>query len=679
MYSKKALEILTTLNDNGFEAYFVGGAVRDELMGVTPHDYDVTTSASPEDIKRVFGNKKLVVTGEKFGTITVVDGGNYEITSFRRDGEYADHRKPNGVDFDCNLQTDLSRRDFTMNAICCDANGNITDLFGGCEHIKNGQIVAIGDPDLRFCEDALRILRAVRFASQLGFSVEEKTKLSMLKNKSLVMQVSKERIFAEFIKIIQGKFAKKAILEFIDIILEIVPEFEQAIGFDQKSLSHKEPVFEHCLTVMESLKPTDVALRFTALFHDVGKPFSFNVSADGYRHFENHWFKSFNIVKSVLTRLKAPKQLVEEVSVMVLYHDEDFLTKSEIKSFMNKYSAKTFERILVHKQADLLAHTEHGIKKYGYKYYNSKSAFDEIVVGNEVYNLSQLKIDGNDLLELGVSGKLVGQMLDDTLSQIIQEKLINDKTTILKYLSEKYGVNVPLVTRRLICIGGGDIKNKTTLEVDEYIANLAKKRAGKRRANGLFIPTASHDYMPYFNSFRKTYTSVFDVKVDVCLTVFTDIDFDKIKQKFIDADFIYIGGGNTVFMLEQWKKVGLDKLILDAYARGVPIAGLSAGAICWFETMFTDGDSTEFSVDYKFRKGLGVVNGVCTPHYNQRKDEFDDKFCQSPFDFAYCLDDDTALEFENERVVHSVGSIGDCYVFAKKNGVINKYKISKKQ
>jgi dipeptidase E len=228
--------------------------------------------------------------------------------------------------------------------------------------------------------------------------------------------------------------------------------------------------------------------------------------------------------------------------------------------------------------------------------------------------------------------------------------------------------------RKIIAIGGGELKERTTLKIDEYIANLAKIRAGEKRANALFIPTASHDYMPYYNTFHKVYTGVFDIKTDVALTVFKEVDLEKMKGKFEKADMIYVGGGDTVFMLESWEKSGLLPLIKDAYDRGVVIAGLSAGAICWFSDIYTDSLKTENGNEYAIFKGLGWLNGVVSPHYNERQIEFD-KLVAENFKSAFGIENDAAMVFENEQLVSTISSGGKVVLLHGGNGKVEKENI----
>lgn len=226
----------------------------------------------------------------------------------------------------------------------------------------------------------------------------------------------------------------------------------------------------------------------------------------------------------------------------------------------------------------------------------------------------------------------------------------------------------------IIAIGGGEIKNKTTLKIDEYIANKAKKHAGEVRANALFIGTASHDSMPYFNSFRKTYTSVFDIKAEVALIVYGEMNIERIQEKIDKADAIYIGGGDTVYMLEKWKETGIDKMLIKAYEDGKIICGLSAGAICWFNDMYTDYEIMRgTSSNYTLKKGLGILEGLMCPHFNEREKDFTTAFKNSDFKTAYCVENDCAIEFINGKLCKAISSNGKAFVLENtENGVVKK-------
>ena len=225
--------------------------------------------------------------------------------------------------------------------------------------------------------------------------------------------------------------------------------------------------------------------------------------------------------------------------------------------------------------------------------------------------------------------------------------------------------------KRIIAIGGGEIREKTTLKIDEYIAGLAKEHAGDKRANALFIPTASHDFMPYYNSFHKIYTGTFDIKTDVALTVFREPDMEKLKEKFLKADLIYVGGGDTVFMMEHWKQSGLLSLIEEAYERGVILAGLSAGAICWFSDIYTDSLKSEDGTKYAMFKGLNWIKGIISPHYGQRMLDFDKSICYN-YKCAYGIEDNAALLIEEGEVIGSISGGGKAYRIVNKDGVLEK-------
>ena len=225
--------------------------------------------------------------------------------------------------------------------------------------------------------------------------------------------------------------------------------------------------------------------------------------------------------------------------------------------------------------------------------------------------------------------------------------------------------------KTIVAIGGGELKERSTIKIDEYLAGLAKAHAGEKRANALFVPTASHDYMPYYNTFHKVYTGTFDIKTDVALTVFKESDPERLKEKFLKADLVYVGGGDTVFMIEQWKKSGLLPLIADAYERGVVIAGLSAGAICWFSDIYTDSLKTEDGAKYAMFKGLGWIEGTVSPHYNERAAEFDE-IVKSDFSEAYGIENDAALIIEDGKIVGSLSSGGKALRLTVKDGKLQK-------
>lgn len=431
-----ALKIVSKLNSCNFDAYIVGGACRDKLLCKNIHDVDITTNAKPDEILQVFSDYKTLDIGKKHGTISVLfENFWFEITTYRIEGEYLNNRRPKTVEFTDNLYLDLSRRDFTINAICFNhLNGDYIDFFGGIFDLNDKIIRCIGNADERFKEDALRILRAVRFSSELGFTIEEKTKKAIISALPLLNNISKERIYAEFCKILQGKFVQKALTENSEVLFEIIPELKPTKDFDQKSLSHLKGVYDHILEVVSLCDENDLVLRLTALFHDSGKAYCYQDTSDGYRHFYGHWVSSSEIAKTVLTRLKAPKTIISQVSVLCLYHDADLKTKYEIKSFLSKYSEELFEKLLKHKYFDLITHSQHGIDKYGHFYYNTSKLYNEIKSSGECYRFSDMNFNGDDCIRLGIKNSEISKTLNIVFDLILQNVLLNDKEIIENYI-----------------------------------------------------------------------------------------------------------------------------------------------------------------------------------------------------------------------------------------------------
>ena len=321
--------ILDMLENAGYEAYIVGGCVRDSLMGMTPHDYDVTTSALPEETERVFSGMKLIETGLKHGTVTVLsDGEPVEITTYRVDGEYHDSRRPDSVTFTRSLREDIARRDFTMNGIAYSPRRGMFDEFGGAEDIRRGIIRCIGDPEKRFREDALRIMRGMRFSASLGFQVEERTAAAMLDNRELLRNISAERIFTELSGLLTGRQSafnmRRVLTEFRDILAEVIPEFKATFDFEQRSKYHSLDVYQHLLASAEAaalISHGELPLTLAMLLHDIGKPERFTLDENGEGHFYGHAQVSADIAEAVLRRLKTSTALRERVCAIIKYHD----------------------------------------------------------------------------------------------------------------------------------------------------------------------------------------------------------------------------------------------------------------------------------------------------------------------------------------------------------------------
>ncbi len=429
--SKKALELL---HANGYEAYVVGGSVRDMLMGNKANDFDITTSATPNQMKRVFEDFYTIDTGIKHGTITFVyEKEPIEITTYRIDGDYKDSRHPQSVEFTTKLENDLSRRDFTINALVYNENDGIIDLFGGQNDIKNKIIKAIGDPKKRFQEDALRILRGVRFASQLGFTIEKSTKEAMIECAHLLHNISSERINTEITKFLLGKNVKNALLENYEIIGEIIPQIKEMHGFEQNNKYHIYDVLTHTAVAIESIEPIP-HLRLAMLLHDTGKISTYSVDEKGVGHFYGHNKVSYEIANDFLTKYRFDNATKDKVCELVKIHDTPIeLDKIFIKKRMNRLGKDLFFDLLKVKRADNLAQNPECF--WLDKLDKMESIAKEIVEEN-CFTLSALKINGNDLISLGFKGKEIGNTLNLLLKEVIEETLANNKEALIKRANE---------------------------------------------------------------------------------------------------------------------------------------------------------------------------------------------------------------------------------------------------
>ena len=431
-YCKK---IMSVLSANGFESYLVGGCVRDSLMGEKPHDYDITTNATPQEMLECFKDFKVVETGLKHGTLTVViDNKNIEITTYRVDGEYDDNRHPKEVSFTRNLKEDLKRRDFTVNAMSYNDISGVVDLYNGAEDIKNRIIRCVGEPDKRFNEDGLRILRALRFASVLGFDIESNTAKSIVKNKDLLNNISVERIFQEFKKLICGKNAEKILLEYKEVIAVFIPEIKPCFNFDQNTKYHSYDVYTHIIKTVSAVE-SDEKLRLSAFFHDIGKPLVYFTDENGTGHFYGHNNTSMKIAQAVLKRLKCDNETLCFVAQMVKYHDIEIVpTEKAVKRFLNKSSPLFLRELVKIKRADALAHAEQYRDREEYL----RSLLDillKIEEENQCFTLKNLAVNGRDLIELGVKpNEEMGKILNNLLKAVIDGEVKNEKEELINFL-----------------------------------------------------------------------------------------------------------------------------------------------------------------------------------------------------------------------------------------------------
>ena len=430
--------IMSVLSANGFESYLVGGCVRDSLMGEKPHDYDITTNATPQEMLECFKDFKVVETGLKHGTLTVViDNKNIEITTYRVDGEYDDNRHPKEVSFTRNLEEDLKRRDFTVNAMAYNDESGVVDLYGGERDLEKRVIRCVGEPDKRFNEDGLRILRALRFASVLGFSIAEETAKSIHKNKELLENISAERIFVEFKKLLCGKNAEKILIEFKDVIAVFIPEIKPCFDFDQNTKYHCYDVYTHIVKTVSAVEK-DEKLRLACFFHDIGKPQVYFTDKDGTGHFYGHNKTSMEIAEAVLKRLKCDNETLKFVLDAVKYHDTQIVpTEKAVKRFLNKTCFCFLSSLLKIKRADAAAHAE----KYRDREEYIKSILDilsKIEEENQCFTLKNLAINGRDLIELGVKpNEEMGKMLNNLLLAVIDGKVENKKDELIKFIQRE--------------------------------------------------------------------------------------------------------------------------------------------------------------------------------------------------------------------------------------------------
>ena len=433
--SKNAEKAIEMLNGAGFEAYLVGGCVRDMVMGKQAHDFDITTSALPSETLQVFKNERTVETGIKHGTVTVIiDGEPLEITTYRIDGEYLDNRHPTSVSFTRSLKNDLSRRDFTMNALVYNHKEGVIDCFGGIDDIKNKTVRAIGEPEKRFSEDALRILRGLRFSSVLGFEIEENTKKAMLKCKHLLHNISPERISVEINKLLLGKNVKKVILENYEILGELCPELLKMKGFEQRNKWHIYDVLEHTAVALENTPPV-LHLRLAMLFHDTGKVHTFFTDENGVGHFYGHGEKSAEIAREYLDKYRYDNYTKGEVYNLVKLHDMP--TEADevmVKKRLNRIGKDRFLDLIKIQRADNSAQNPDLTRM---EHFDVLEEMANKIINQSCFDLSSLALNGKDLIEAGVEkGKRVGEILTIILNEVIEGALQNEKSTLLKRACE---------------------------------------------------------------------------------------------------------------------------------------------------------------------------------------------------------------------------------------------------
>ncbi len=429
--------VLDRLEYCGFEGYIVGGCVRDAVMGITPKDYDVTTNALPEQIIECFaGDHRVIETGIKHGTVTVVsEGENVEITTYRVDGKYCDHRRPESVSFTVNLEDDLSRRDFTVNAMAYSHKTGIIDKFGGQKDLFNHIIRCVGDPCQRFEEDTLRILRALRFASRLNFTIERETAAAIHQKEALLREISVERISSELVGILTGDHPCELMLAFDDVFTRIIPELLKCVDFDQKSRYHIYDVWEHTAHAVEYSR-NDKNVRLALLFHDIEKPSCFKKDEEGQGHFPDHEKKGAETAECIMRRMHFDNDTIKKVTALIKYH---YVTpiddKRVVKRLISVLGNDVFMLLTEVMKGDSRAKQAFCLERLPILDAMKLRAY-EIADAGECCSLRQLEVNGKDIENAGATGKQVGKILEQLLTDVIDEKLPNEKAVLMKAVSQ---------------------------------------------------------------------------------------------------------------------------------------------------------------------------------------------------------------------------------------------------
>lgn len=428
-----ASAILHALQSHGFEAYVVGGCVRDSLLGITPKDWDICTSATPQQVEEIFASHRIIETGVQHGTVTIVmQDGQYEVTTFRTDGDYSDHRRPDTVSFTGSIAEDLSRRDFTMNAIAYNGSG-LLDFYNGLSDLQSITISCVGSADARFKEDALRMMRALRFSSVYGFSIEPATAAAIHKNKDLLRLIAAERINSELCKLLCGKNALTVLLEYSDVMAVIIPELAPCIGFDQNNRYHQYTVYDHMMHAVANCKTDSLPVRLALFLHDIGKPLCYTEDENG-GHFHGHAVPSRDIAKTVLERLRFDTKTKNEVLELILYHDAVIEpTPKTVRRWLNKVGDDRLRQLLLVREADIRAHAAGTQGSRLARCSAVASILDEVIRQEQCFSLKDLGVSGKDILALGIpQGKRVGEILHSLLDRVISGELQNDRAILLE-------------------------------------------------------------------------------------------------------------------------------------------------------------------------------------------------------------------------------------------------------
>lgn len=432
--------VLNRLEEYGFEAFIVGGSVRDLILGKNPNDYDITTNARPEKIEEIFKAFKTISIGKEFGTIVVVQKeGNVEVTSYRIEGAYLDGRRPSEVQFSNNIEEDLSRRDFTINSMAYNEKQGLVDPFNGRIDLEKGTIKTVGNPRERFREDHLRILRGVRFATQLSFKIEDSVYTASKAMSHLLSNISIERIREELFKILLSSKPSYGIRLMSDLgILDIIlPELKATVGFKQHNPHHDKDVFDHTLCVLDGVSD-GLAIRLAALFHDIGKPNTFTIDEEGVGHFYDHDKVGVKITKDILTRLKCANHLIKDVLLLI----GDHMTKSKdmkdkgLKRLISRVGEERIFHLIELQKSDRMCTNRFADVNL---FEDRINDITRILDNKQAYEKKHLEIDGYDIINLGYGqGKIVGDILDYLMEKVLSNPELNEKEKLIEIVKNKF-------------------------------------------------------------------------------------------------------------------------------------------------------------------------------------------------------------------------------------------------
>lgn len=431
-------DIIERLEACGHEAYAVGGCVRDMLLGIEPHDYDVCTSALPDETESCFADMRVILTGKKHGTVTVLSEQPVEITTYRTDGDYTDGRHPDSVTFVPDIAGDLARRDFTVNAMAFSEKRGFVDLFGGRKDLEAGTIRCVGDPSVRFSEDALRILRALRFASTYGFIIENETSRAIHDMKDSLSAVSAERIFEETTKLLLGVSAADILRGYADVLCVYIPEIKPTVGFAQQTRHHHLDVWEHTLCALDVCRRERV-MRWAALLHDVGKPACFTKDQAG-GHFHGHPAVSERIARDILTRLHCDGKTMRSVCSLIRNHDDYFRGgRIEMRKYISRLGEELAGLVLEFRVYDCIAQSPVTREQKLKDLEAARELYDRVIAEKDCTSLSSLDVNGDDIVDHGIEpGKRVKEALETLLDAVMSDNCPNEKQALINYLDNNF-------------------------------------------------------------------------------------------------------------------------------------------------------------------------------------------------------------------------------------------------